>query len=56
MTQTDADQLERWLAALSIAQLALLWRWVTRYYMWRCHSRRTASASVLLSEATDALG
>jgi hypothetical protein len=35
MTDADADQLAAWLDALTPRQLGALWRWVTRYYMWR---------------------
>ena len=39
MTQKDADRLAVWLDALSIKQLALLWRWITLYYMGRMAAR-----------------
>ena len=36
MTQDDADTLQVWITRLTLKQLALLWRWITLYYMKRC--------------------
>lgn len=35
MDEENVDTLRYWLEALTIPQLAALWRWVTKYYMFR---------------------